>query len=118
MDSEDVTEERQDTAPEIAFVYVPTKPYRDTGSTAPQPISFELRRLDDGSAGLAVYTDLQQLIAQLGEHQPWARIAVLDLLVQLSQVEQKVPVVVNPVLADGAERWTETDVAGWESSDE
>lgn len=105
--------DRHDEDSGAAFVYVPTKPYEETESSAPQPISFELRRLGDGSAGLAVYTDLQQLITQLGEYQPWVKISALELLVQLSRAEQKVAVVVNPVLADGAARWTEADLAKW-----
>lgn len=95
----------------VAFVYVPTRPYEPTASPEGQEVRFELRGLADGSAGLPVFTDEQALVEQLGAHQPRARVAVLELLVQLSRVN--VPVVVNPVLQQGAERWTEADVAAW-----
>jgi hypothetical protein len=61
---------------------------------------------------LAVFTDQEQLVAQLGVHQPWVKIAVLDLLVQVSAA--KVQVVVNPVLQEGVEQWTEADVKAWQ----
>jgi hypothetical protein len=97
----------------VAFVYVPTKPYVESDSPGPQPVAFELRRLGDGSAGLAVFTDLDRLVAALGEYQPWLKISTLSLLLQLSQAEQRVPAVLNPTVEEGADRWTEADVTAY-----
>lgn len=96
-----------------AHVYVPTRPYQDKATPGPQEVSFELRRLGDGSAGLAIYTELAHLVAQLGDFQPWVKVSVLELIVQLSRLTERVPVAVNPVLEEGASRWTETDLADW-----
>lgn len=95
----------------VAFVYVPTRPYEPATTPEGQEIRFELRSLSDGAAGLAVFTDEETLIEQLGTYQPRARVSVLELLVQISHAN--VPVVVNPVLQQGAERWTEADVTAW-----
>lgn len=95
----------------IAFVYVPTRPYEPATTPEGQEIRFELRSLSDGAPGLAVFTDEETLVEQLGAYQPRARVAVLELLVQLSPMA--LPVVVNPVLRQGADRWTEAGVTAW-----
>ncbi|GAB2865115.1 hypothetical protein GCM10027176_78590 [Actinoallomurus bryophytorum] len=97
----------------VAYVYVPTQPATET--TGPRQVNFELRRLEDGTAGLPVFTELELLVAQLGEFQPWERIAVLELLIQISAA--RIPVVVNPVVQDGADRWTAAGIDAWSRSD-
>jgi SseB protein N-terminal domain len=96
----------------VAFVYVPTRPY-EPGKSG--PVEFELRLQSSGEAALPVYTDEAQLVAVLGSYQPYIRIPVLHLLVQVSQT--KTSVVVNPTLNDGAERWSETTLNEWRPND-
>jgi hypothetical protein len=108
---EEASPDSTDQETGVAFVYVPTRPYGPATTPEGQEVRFELRGLADGSAGLAVFTDEQALVDQLGSYQPRARVSVLELLVQISRVN--VPVVVNPVLRRGAERWTEADIAAW-----
>jgi type III secretion system (T3SS) SseB-like protein len=93
----------------VAWVYVPTRP--DQEGVGSHEVRFELRQLADGNAGLPVFTELELLVAQLGDFQPWRRIAVLDLLIQVSSAH--VPVVVNPILQEGADRWTAADIEAW-----
>ena len=95
----------------VAFVFAPTRPYEPAAMPDAQAVQFELRSLDDGSAALPVFTDQEQLVAQLGAYQPWVKISVLDLLVQVSAA--KVQVVVDPVLQANVERWTEADLKAW-----
>jgi hypothetical protein len=93
----------------VAWVYVPTRPSEEgRGSYG---VRFELRRLADGNAGLPVFTEPGLLVAQLGEFQPWKKIAVLDLLIQVSAAH--IPVVVNPELQEGADRWSAADIEAW-----
>ncbi|GAA4486049.1 hypothetical protein GCM10023191_011580 [Actinoallomurus oryzae] len=105
----DELEARRKLTEGVAYVYVPTQPGETTNG--PQAVRFELRRLSDGNAGLPVFTAPELLIAQLGEFQPWKRIAVLDLLIQVSAAH--VPVAVNPVVGDDADRWTAADIEAW-----
>lgn len=102
----------EDTADAVAYVYVPIQPHR-SGSDR-QSVTFELRSID-GEAGLAVYTDRDRLTAELGVHQPHVRIPVLRLLVHLAR--ETFPIVVNPVLAPGTEKWTEASIRAWRSSE-
>lgn len=95
----------------VAFVYVPTRPYRRAERGQTQHVRFELRQLDDGSPGLPIFTTEERLVAELGSHQPYIRIAVLELLVQIA--EENVRVVINPRLKQGAPRWTEDDLQAW-----
>jgi hypothetical protein len=97
----------------VAYVYVPIQP-RKPGSD-PDAVTFEIRSLD-GEPGLAVYTDRDRLIASLGEYQPHVRISVLRLLMRLAR--EALPIAVDPVLAPGAERWTEESIRAWRSSEE
>lgn len=99
----------------IAFVYAPTRPYRRAERGQTQQVRFELRQLDDGSPGLSVFTTEERLVAELGIHQPYVRIAVLDLLVQVAGANVKV--VINPALRQGAPRWTEADLEAWRGND-
>jgi hypothetical protein len=98
----------------VAYVYVPTRPATET--SGPRQVNFELRRLEDGTAGLPVFTEPELLVAQLGDFQPWERIAVLELLIQISAA--KLSVVVNPVVQDGADRWSAADVEAWKRNNQ
>jgi hypothetical protein len=100
----------------VAFVYVPTQPSKPAEGAAPQAVKFELRQLPDGTAALPVFTEPELLIRQLGEFQPWAKIAVLELLIQISTA--KVQVVVNPVVQEHVNRWTAADIEAWERTDQ
>lgn len=100
----------------IAFVYVPTRPYEPARAGEVQSVRFELRELRDGSPGLAVFTELERLVNALGVHQPYVKIAVLDLLVQVAG--ERISVVVNPVLEDGVPQWTEQAIQDWQRSNQ
>jgi hypothetical protein len=102
-DREPTTEPANDG---VAWVYVPTCPSR-----AAESAEFELRQLPDGTGALPVFTDPDLLAERFGEFQPREKVAVLDLLVQVSAA--KVSVVVNPVLDDEAPRWSESDLDEW-----
>lgn len=99
-----VDETRKGMVEAIAYVYVPTRENTSTGADGLRELQLELRQLPDGTAGLPIFTDPDLLVAQLGEFQPWARIAVLELLLQVTAA--KLPVVLNPKVRDDAERWT------------
>lgn len=107
----DAIEARRKLTQGVADVYVPTRPRRHADDSGPRQVEFELRQLADGAVGLPVFTELDLLIAQLGEFQPWEKIAVLELLIQVSAA--KVSVVVNPVAQPDLERWTAAGVEAW-----
>src|SRR5262249_36311897 len=86
----------ENAADAVPFVYVPVQP-RKPGNNR-NTVMFELRSID-GEAGLAVYTSQDRLVAELGEHQPHARIPVLHLLVRLAR--ETLPIAVDPVLEPG-----------------
>lgn len=109
--ADDELEARRKLTEGISYVYVPTRPRRPAEGNGPRQVEFELRRLADGTAGLPVFTERELLVAQLGEFQPWEKIAVLELLIQVSTA--KVPVVLNPVAQNDLERWTAADVEAW-----
>ncbi|WP_433179937.1 hypothetical protein [Actinoallomurus sp. CA-150999] len=114
--SPDSGEDGANSADAIAFVYVPTRPYRRAERGQTQHVRFELRQLDDGSPGLAVFTAKERLVAELGIHQPYVRIAALDLLVQVAGA--KVRVVIDPELRQGVPRWTEANLQAWRENDD
>lgn len=95
----------------VAYVYVPTHPSRPTEGDGPRQVQFELRQLPDGTGGLPVFTEPELLVAQLGEFQPWEKIPVLELLIQVSAA--KISVVVNPVVQQDVERWAAADLEDW-----
>jgi hypothetical protein len=97
-------ETREGAVEAVAYVYVPTRENTPTRTDGIREIQLELRRFPDGTAGLPIFTDPDQLVAQLGEFQPWAKIAVLELLLQATTA--KLPVVLNPIVRDDADRWT------------
>lgn len=98
----------------VAFVYVPVQPPRNPNAV-PEAVTFELRSIN-GEPGLAIYTTQDRLIAELGEHQPYTRIPVLHLLVQLAH--QTLPIAVDPTLQPGTERWTEQSITAWRAAQE
>jgi hypothetical protein len=95
----------------VAWVYVPTRPSKPIETTGPRQVEFELRQLPDGTAALPVFTDPELLREQLGEFQPWEKIAVLELLIQVSAA--RVRVVVNPAVQEQVDRWTAADLEAW-----
>lgn len=97
----------------VAYVYVPIQPRK--AESDPETVTFEIRSLD-GEPGLAVYTDRDRLIASLGEYQPHVRIPVLRLLVRLAR--ETLPIAVDPVLAPGAEKWTQESIRAWQAGEE
>lgn len=109
---EQVVPETDDVPDAAAFVYVPVQP-RKPGSV-PNTVTFELRSID-GEPGLAVYTDRERLVAELGEHQPHVGVPVLRLLVLLGP--EAVPIAVNPALEPGAEQWTEDSIRAWKTAE-
>src|SRR5689334_17040118 len=68
----------------VAWVYVPTAPSAPTQGGGPRQVEFELRQLADGTAALPVFTDPDSLVTQLGEFQPYEKIPVLEVLIQVS----------------------------------
>ncbi|GAA4637855.1 hypothetical protein GCM10023196_093310 [Actinoallomurus vinaceus] len=95
----------------VAWVYVPTLPSKPDAGGGPRQVQFELRALADGTGVLPVFTEQEHLVQQLGEYQPFERMPVLELLVQLS--EAQVRVAVNPVVREDAERWSADRIAAW-----
>ena len=107
----EVYEARKALTEGVAHVYVPTRPRKPAAGEGPRPVQFELRQLADGTNALPVYTDNDLLTAQLGSFQPRQKIAVLELLLQISAA--KVPVVLNPPVDAQAPRWTQADLQAW-----
>lgn len=104
-------EERRRLTEGVAYVYVPTLPGGPTVGNGPRQVQFELRQLSDGTAGLPVFTEPELLVAQLGEFQPWEKVAVLELLIQVSAA--KTSVVINPVVKRDVDRWTAAGLEAW-----
>ncbi|MCO6006776.1 hypothetical protein NE236_17460 [Actinoallomurus purpureus] len=95
----------------VAWVYVPTTPSVRVQGDGPRQVEFELRQLADDTGALPVFTDPNLLVAQLGEFQPYEKIPVLELLIQVSAAQ--VRVIVNPVVQEDAERWTANRLDAW-----
>ncbi|MGI5325194.1 hypothetical protein [Actinomadura nitritigenes] len=74
-------------------VFVPISP--PVGGVESGEVSYELRELSQGSAGLAVYTSAEKLSQVLGLDQPHVEIEVIELL---RQIAGRVPIVVDAVL--------------------
>lgn len=77
----------------VSRVYVPTVRPVAPGENP----EYELRVLEDGSAGLAVYTSVDVLKECLGADQAWSEAAVLELLYLVGQ--KRVGVALNPRLS-------------------
>jgi hypothetical protein len=92
-----------------AYVYVPTRPYREGHE---QEIRLELHGTGPNQSALAVFTSEELLTERLGEYQPHARFAVLDLLVQIAPAG--VRVLIDPDVAPGTQLWTEDTVRTWQ----
>jgi hypothetical protein len=95
----------------VAHVYVPTRPSDAVGNSGTRQVEFELRLLPDGTNALPVFTELDLLVEQLGEYQPWEKTAVLHLLVQVSAAG--IPVVVNPTVRADTDQWTAARIDEW-----
>jgi hypothetical protein len=91
-----------------AYVYVPTRPYRPGED---HEVRLELHGIGPDESGLAVFTSEELLTERLGEFQPRARFAALDLLVQVAPAG--VRVLVDPAVAPGTDLWTEDTVRSW-----
>jgi hypothetical protein len=110
---EEAFEARRKLTEGVAWVYVPTRPSMASEGTGPRKVEFELRQLPDGTAALPVFNEQELLTQQLGEYQPRERIAVLELLIQVSAA--RVPVVVNPVVQENVDRWTAASLESWKN---
>lgn len=97
-----------DDPPAPAYVYVPTRPYRRGED---REVRLELHSTGPDETGLAVFTSEDLLTERLGKHQPRARFAALDLLVQIAPAG--VRVLVNPDVEPGTELWTEDSIRTW-----
>lgn len=73
-----------------SIVYVPT--VRETG--AAELPEYQLRVLEDGTAGLAVYTSIDVLQECLGVDQPWSEASLLELLFLVGR--ERIGVTLNP----------------------
>ncbi|WP_433244038.1 hypothetical protein [Actinomadura nitritigenes] len=74
-------------------VFVPISP--PVGGADSGEVSYELRELSQGSAGLAVYTSAEKMFQVLGLDQPHIEIEVIELL---RRIAGRVPIVVDAVL--------------------
>ncbi|MBO2447268.1 hypothetical protein J4573_09245 [Actinomadura barringtoniae] len=90
-------------AQEQQAVYAPVSPEKSSNGN----YQFELRRQSNGSAVLPIFTDEQLLVRTLGQYQPKIHLPLLELLIQ---VAGRSPIIVNPMLAPGAEVWTRSDL--------
>jgi hypothetical protein len=98
-----------DSSGALAYVYVPIGPAGPPDAHGRREISIELRLGADGGPILPVFTSRAALAEQLGPHQRFARMPVLQLFVQMSP--KALPVVVDPVVDPAAERWNEAGFA-------
>ncbi len=77
-----------------SLVFVPTSAPH-SGTTERTGAAYELRELNEGTAGLAVYTSPDKLLQVLGAEQNYVEVEIIELL---RQVAGRVPVVVDPAL--------------------
>ncbi|MER7547510.1 SseB family protein [Spirillospora sp. NPDC127506] len=75
-------------------MFVPTSAPH-SGTTERTGAAYELRELNEGTAGLAVYTSPDKLLQVLGAEQNYVEVEIIELL---RQVAGRVPVVVDPAL--------------------
>lgn len=74
----------------LSRVYVPTvRPVR-TGDSP----EYQLRVMEDGTAGIAVYTSVDRLRGCLGGDQPWSEVSLLELLYLVGK--NRIGVALNP----------------------
>ena len=90
-----------------ANVYVPAHP--DPGRSEPV-LGFEIRVLSDGTRVLPAFSTVDQLAVALGPAQPWALLPLraARALMGVAGVDS---VLLDPIVADGAWRWSEQDLA-------
>jgi hypothetical protein len=91
--------------PEDQILVVPAHPSRDGGAV--NALQIETRLLPDGHAVAMAFTDLDKLVAALGEHQPW--IAVRAGSIKGLLENSGVFVLLNPTIDAQAPRWTAAD---------
>jgi hypothetical protein len=70
-------------------VFVPTSS-QESGEVA-----YQLRELEQGIAGLAVYTSPKKLLRELGHRQTYVEVEIIELL---RQVSGRAPLLVDPIL--------------------
>jgi hypothetical protein len=76
----------------LSRVYVPTTRPVGPGENP----EYELRVMEDGTAGIAVYTSVDRLRKCLGADQPWSQASLLELLYLVG--EKRIGVALNPRL--------------------
>ncbi|MFB4308699.1 hypothetical protein [Actinomadura sp. GTD37] len=91
----------------LSSVYVPTT--RPVGPG--EKPEYQLRALEDGSAGIAVYTSADRLVECLGVDQPWSEASLLELLYLVGK--KRIGVALNPRLDPGL---TGTPAMPWAGS--
>ncbi|TDE33394.1 hypothetical protein [Actinomadura sp. 6K520] len=74
----------------MSSVYVPTAHPVGPGENP----EYELRVLEDGTAGIAVYTSVDRLRECLGSDQPWSEASLLELLYLVGK--KRIGVALNP----------------------
>lgn len=85
-----------ETAPRgLSSVFVPTT--RPTAAS--ENPKYQLRAMEDGRAGVAVYTSVDRLKEALGHDQPWSEASLLELLYLVGK--KRIGVAVNPRLDPG-----------------
>ena len=76
----------------LSSVYVPTTRPVGPGENP----EYELRVMEDGTAGIAVYTSVDRLRNCLGADQPWSEASLLELLYLVGK--KRIGVALNPRL--------------------
>lgn len=84
-----------------AYVYVPTS---DKQGSSPDEVRAEIREGADGAPTLAVYTSELLLDEALGNAQPRAQLAIIDVLLQIS--DSGISVALNPQLRSSSQATT------------
>ncbi|WP_327068642.1 hypothetical protein OG500_23105 [Kitasatospora sp. NBC_01250] len=97
-----------DWLPEL--VYAPARPIIREGR---RELLYEVRRYPDGRQVLPVFSTLELLVAALGPAQPWAQ-APLRAVRAVMAAAGVTEVELDPVVAEGAWRWNEADLARYQ----
>ncbi|MFI0444444.1 hypothetical protein [Actinomadura sp. 6N118] len=82
----------------LSSAFVPT-----AGATGPgeQP-QYEMRTLEDGTPGLAIFTSSEILLERMGGDQNWSEVPLIELLYLVGR--ERIGVAVNPRLLSGHDK--------------
>jgi hypothetical protein len=95
------------TLPDV--VYVPAHPVVWEGR---RDVELEVRQLADGRPALPVFTNLERLVASLGEAQPWVTLP-LQAARALMAAAGVTDVVIDAPVAPDAWHWHDADLAAY-----